>query len=169
MKMPDTTFHIQKRDRFRNTAEYLRVYPTVGSDDAAVQDYFYAAMHDIERFLSLFRVDGGNHLNRKRLIIDCKIVQSHGRVTVKDPSRLRMVAQVERTVDNVTELCFFSLYAMRQLKVYGTLPRNMPIPPTVGGSRFANALDVSAARMLFLKMGRSLVRHESRLRNRGLL
>lgn len=167
--MPDQAFHIQKRNGFRNSGEHLRLHGPPDSPDAAVQDFFYAALHDVERFLSLFAVDSGNHRRRKELIVDQKIFERHGRVFIGDPSRYRRVTQVERTVERAAELCYLSLYAMRQLKAYGSLPRNMTIPATVGGRRFANALDINTARRLFFNLARSLTRHENNLRRRGLL
>jgi hypothetical protein len=170
--MPDQHFHIRKRDRFRNSGEHLRSSGPPDSADAAVQDFFYAGMHDVERFLSLFGFHT-NHRLRRELFVSRRIIQRRNRVSIADPSRLRRRtlarSRIERTVDPATEGFYFMLFAMRQLKTYGNLPKNTPIAAAVGGDRFADSLDVGTARALFLNLSRSLRRYESYLRREGLL
>lgn len=170
--MPDQDFHIRKTNRFRDSAEYLFSNGPPDSADAAVQDFFYAAMHNVERFLSLFGYHT-NHRLRKELIIKRRIVLRGNRVSIVDPARLRprtlVRSRIEKTVDSATEGFYFMLFAMRQLKTYGNLPRNIPIAHAVGGDRFADSLDVATARGLFLRLSRNLGIHESNLRRAGFL
>lgn len=167
--MPDQAFHVRKRDGFSNSGNHLQLNGPPDSGDAAVQDFFYAALHEVERFLSLFGAHSGHHRRRKELIIDQKIIKRRGRVFIGYPSDYRTVTQVERTVENVAEVSYLSLYAMRQLKVYGSLPGGRSIPRAVGGRRFANALDINTARRWFQNLAGSLARHEHSLGRRGLL
>lgn len=177
--MPDETFHIQKRDRFRKTAEQLRTAGSPDSADANVQDYFYAALHDLDRFiyrlasvngLSQSYRHGGTHRHREGLLFKKKIIIHRGRLRINDPSHFRRRRiQTCDVIEHSTELYYYNLKAMRQLKVYGELPRSVPVPIWVGGSGFADALDVGTARQLFLDLVRSLRRRESYFHRRGFL
>ena len=170
--MPDQNFHTKKTGRFRNSGEHLRLNGPSDSADAAVQDFFYAAMHDLERFLSLFGYHA-NHRLRRELIINRKIIQRGNRVYIANPAKLRprtlSRSRIEMTLDSASEGFYFMLFAMRQLKTYGNLPRNIPIAHAVGGDRFADSLDVNTARGLFLQLSRSLRIHENNLRRAGFL
>lgn len=166
--MPSENFHRLKRDGFRNSGEHLYLHGPADSADSAVQDFFYAALHEVDRFLSLFGYHGGNHRGRYTKIANEKIIQRRGRTIIGDPSHYRN-AHVESTVPSSAELYYLTLNAMRHLKAYGSLPTNVPIPPTVGGALFANILEVSTARDAFLRLGNILARHERDLRRRNIL
>lgn len=167
--MPDQIFHTQKRDGFRNSGRYLQQHGPPDSADAAVQDFFYSAMHDVERFLSLFG-QHANHRRRKDLILNEQIIKRRNRVFIGSPVRPRRRGEMrENVLDSTTEMCYFALFAMRQLKAYGSLPTNVPIPSTVGGRRFADAIDVNDAWNFFITLRRSLTGHENNLHRKRIL
>ena len=85
--MPNHNFHIQKRDGFRDSGEHLQQQDPANSADAVVQDFFYVALHDVKRFLSLFGIHSRNHRRRKQVIADERIIQRRGRIFIGDPAR----------------------------------------------------------------------------------
>jgi len=167
--MPDSNFHIRKRKKFRDSGDYLRLAGPKNSTDAAVQDYFYSALHEIERFLSQFGVDSYNHRNRNNILVNQRIIQVRNRTVIGHPDHQRRNLQMTRTVENMTEFCYLSLYAMRQLKSYGSFPRNVQIPGQLGRNLFANIGDVNAAYTLLIRLLGSIARYEHVLRRRGFL
>ena len=165
--MPDEIYHTDKRERFRKTALMLMRTNANFSFDANAQDFFYAMMHEAERFFrEAFNFDSKTHGRREARIHDW-LVRGHtnpaNRMIRKstyhrNPSSYGVVLPV---FDTRTRYYYMTLKELRADLVYGET--------NIGLERHASQHDVKWARRLYLNFCRALSGHESNLRRNGLI
>ena len=155
--MPDKDYHQRKSDNFRNTSEFLRGSHQNFTSDANVQDFFYAAVHDAERFLTLFNMHSRSHAHRERIITNYMAAIGSVLVRISDYYRNRARYGVaNKAFDVRAEFCYMTLSALRKDMVYGER--------YTGPLRHTSPREVERARNLFLCFAGSLARHERNLR-----
>jgi hypothetical protein len=157
--MPNPGYHEEKRDRFQDTAIQLENAGNIHSNDANVQDYFYAAMHEAERYLGILGRHSRTHNHRNNIITNFMVYA--GRLMRRDRFRRNPGYPSDRVFDNNSEAAFMALAALRLNLVYGNTD--------LGPLQHADQRDVQRARALFMRFMNSIIRHEHNLRARGII
>ena len=158
--MPDESYHIEKRNRFRDAAAFLATSNRVFSYDPSVQDCFYSAVHEAERFLARLNRHCRGHSQRENYITNYMI--QAGGVTVNRAQFSRNPQHPsDRLFDRESEFCYMELVALRLDLVYGQ--------EILGGLRHASQRDVRRADHVLTRFFRALARHEQNLRQRKIV
>lgn len=167
--MPDANYHEEKRDRFRTTGNFLRTnsQTNVSLCDANVQDFFYAMVHETERyFKEAFDFDSKGHGSREAKISNWTVVRSsnpRNRMTRK-ANYHRNPHQYGNTLpvlDRHSRNYYMWLRNLRMDLVYGET--------NIGLRRHANFGHVNTARQIYLNFCSSLAGHVHNLRRNGLI
>jgi len=161
--LTDATYHETKRDRFRDTAEFLRNSPLGFCFDPNVQDYFYAVVHETERFFWVgFGLDSGGHGSREAKMDNWLVIRT-GRIMRRSKYQRNQAryGEARPLLDSYSRFCYMTLNSLREDLVYGETH--------IGSVRHANSNDVAWARRLFMNFIRSLARHEANLRRDGFI
>jgi len=165
--MPNEDYHRIKIDRFRTTAEFLYNNPINNPVDAScdpnVQDFFYAIVHDAERFLFRgFTYDSEGHGRREAKMNHWVAVGNNKmeRESIVWRNRGRY-PNYEPLFDQYSRFCYDALNSLREDVVYGETHH--------GGIRHATTNEVDWARHLSLEFSRSLARHEVNLIRNGYI
>ena len=91
--MPNHQYHAEKRNRFRDTADFLfnNQIPNAknSSCDSNVQDYFYTTVHEAERFLDEFFDYHSNGHGRREALMDHWRATGNRQITNETTSRAR--------------------------------------------------------------------------------
>ena len=165
--MPDENYHKTKRDRFRQTAQMLIRASRNFSFDSNVQNFFYAMLHEAEKFFkSAFNFDSGTH-GKREARIEYWMVRKHATPSNRmikmstyycNPARYGVALRV---FDTRTRYYYMMLKDLREDFVYGET--------NLGVQRHAKQHDVRWARRLYLGFCRALRGHQSNLRRNGLI
>lgn len=158
--MPTANYHIQKRDRFKDTADYLAHMNNAFSYDSTVQDYFYSAVHEAERFLAGLNRDSRSHSQREKYVTNYMIL-TQSRIATRAQFSRNPDHPSDRLFDRDSEFCYMELVALRLDVVYGN--------NILGQIRNANHRDVQRANHLLQRFFRAMSRHERNLRRRGII
>ena len=158
--MPDENYHIEKRNRFRDAARFLATTNRVFSYEPSVQDCFYSAVHESERFLARLNRHSRGHGQRESQITNY-MIQAGGTVVSRDQFSRNPRYPSDRLFDRMSEFCYMELVALRLGLVYGQA--------ILGRLRHANRRDVQRANHLLALFLNALNRHEQSLRQRGII
>lgn len=158
--MPDEIYHIEKRDRFRNSADYLEASNRVFSYDPTVQDYFYSAMHEAERFLARLGLHSRSHGQRENFVTNY-MIQTRGKIVNRAQFSKNPRQPSEPLFDGASEGNYMLLCTLRLNLVYGN--------DKLGQLRHANQRDVRRAKQYLIGLLSALNRHEQNLRHRGII
>jgi hypothetical protein len=158
--LPDQAYHIEKRDKFRNTAAMLENSAQPFTYDPTVQDYFYSMMHDAERFLAVIGIHSSSHRNREQRITNFMIEQRRRIVDRATYSR-HPIQPSDRLFDRASESLYMELLGLRLDVVYGN--------HLLGPLRHASSRDVQRARILYQRFINSIARHERSLQRRRII
>jgi hypothetical protein len=149
--MPSEQYHTEKRDKFRDTAEYLRNNNELFTYDSNVQDFFYAMIHESERYLATYGKGSRSHKSRDKIVTNNLI--HNGKLIEKHQARRNPNLNAFPVLDVNSEAHYMALTSLRMQLVYGD--------DNYGPIRHANQRDVDRARELWLRYRRSLQQHEA--------
>ena len=158
--MPNETYHIEKRDRFGHTAVFLARLDNIFSYDSTVQDFFYSAVHEAERFLARLNRHSRGHNQRENYVTNY-MIQARGRIVRRDQFNRNPQYPSDRLFDRESEFCYMELVARRLDLVYGS--------EILGQLRHATRRDVQRANHLLYRFFSAINRHEQNLRHRGII
>lgn len=167
--MPDSVYHEEKRDRFRDTGSFLRSVSqtNVSLCDANVQDFFYAMVHETERFFrEAFDFDSRGHGKREARINNWMVVRSSNpesrmiKKSVYYRNRHRY-GNALPVLDRRSRHYYMWLRNLRMDLVYGETK--------ISVRRHADYNDVTTARESFQRFRRSLANHIRNLRRNHLI
>ena len=158
--MPNAPYHIQKRDRFRDTADFLVQSNNAFSYDSVVQDFFYSAVHEAERFLAGLNRNSRSHRQRANYITNY-MIQARRTIIRRDNFVRNPRHSADRLFDRNSEFSYMQLVALRLDLVYGNT--------ILGQTRHATQRDVQRANHLLRRFFNALNRHETHLRQRGII
>lgn len=167
--MPDASYHKKKRDRFKTTADFLRANSNtnVSLCDANVQDFFYAMVHEAEKYLKeVFDFDSEGHGSREARISNWTVVRSSNPTSRmirkskyhQNPHRYRLTLPV---FDRRTKNYYLWLRNLRMDLVYGET--------IIGLRRHANSGHVDTARGIYQNFCKSLAGHIRNLHRNRLI
>lgn len=158
--MPEENYHLEKRNRFRDAADFLASSSRVFSYDPSVQDYFYSTMHEAESYLARLGIHSRNHSQRENFVTNY-MVQSQGTIVSRAQFIRNPRHPSDRLFDRDSEFFYMELLTLRLDIVYGS-----EIPERL---RHANRRDVQRAHHLRIRFLNAINRHERNLRNRGII
>ena len=165
--MPNHQYHAEKRNRFRDTADFLfnNQIPNAknSSCDSNVQDYFYTTVHEAERFLDEFFDYHSNGHGRREALMDHWRATGNRQITNETTLRRnsRSFNSTEELFNTRTFFFYASLNALREALVYGD--------EQYGPLRHAERHDVEIAKRYALGFIQSLQRHEAYLHRNGII
>lgn len=158
--MPDENYHIEKRNRFRDAARFLATTNRVFSYEPSVQDCFYSAVHEAERFLARSNRHSRGHSQRESQITNY-MIEAGGVIVSRAQFSRNPQYPSDRLFDRKSEFYYMELVALRLGLVYGQ--------EILGRLRHANRRDVQRANHILDRFFNALVRHEQSLRQRGII
>ena len=158
--MPNEVYHIEKRDRFKAAAAFLANTKRVFSYEPSIQDCFYSAMHEAERFLAQLNRHSRSHRQREDRITNY-MVKTGGAIVSRAQFSQNPQYPSERLFDRDSEFCYMGLVALRLDLIYGQ--------EILGRLRHANRRDVQRANHILARFLNAMNRHERNLRRRGII
>lgn len=160
IELPSADYHIEKRNRFRDAAAFLATSNRVFSYDPSVQDCFYSAVHEAERFLAQLGRHSRGHGQRENYITNY-MVQARGSIRSRAEFSRNPQHPSDRLFDRRSEFYYMELTKLRLDLVYGR--------EILGPLRHASRRDRSRANHILTQFLTVLAGHERILRRRGMI